>query len=772
MASSGSQIVGVERHNGHSVCCDDEAQLVETVGEVVAHEHEAQRVGTVRQLVFGERLNLPVETAVAREVAHRTREKGARHPSPADNRRSAVHDRLLAVGVVRTLPLSMTSARRSTRLLSPGAETPFASASSTVTSDMADKYERMLELLFQADDWVTATELAEQLGVTTRSVRSYVAAAKSAAHPRAIVSASTAGYRLNREQYADFLSDSRERGSGAETPQDRVHHLIRRLTESQSGIDVHGLADSLFVSESTIEADLRKAKTLVDDAGGTLERRGSTVFLTGSEGARRRLLSALVQSESTQGMLDLEQIEDEFGLAGLGAFKTELIEALDAKGFFINEYGIDAVILHVAIAVDRARRDQHLPDAEATTVPERHRPIGEILERLTRAQFSVELTSADTDYLARLLITRVIAPGNGPAGETVVDSDDVATVRRIVDLVLQEYVVDFRDEAFITRLAIHLGNLVARARENAHTRNPLTRSIKSSYPLIFDIAVYIASIVQRERGITVDDDEISYIALHLGSHLERVSRREERVSCTIVCPSYYDLHAILRTRVERELGSELSVEFVVTRTDVDPRELTSDLVISTIPTVALRDGVVVVQPFLTDDDIDAIRTAISRVRRQRRRARIIDELLEYFDEALFFTPPPGDTPESIIRGLGAALVDAGVANEAYVTAALERERMSSTAFTETLAVPHAMGLTAERTAIAIALSPTPIVWGDARVSVVAFIAFSAEGRARFQPLFDQFVDVFASRRDVAELVRDATDFDAFIARLAQLLERG
>jgi len=257
---------------------------------------------------------------------------------------------------------------------------------------MADKYERMLELLFQSDDWVTATELAEQLGVTTRSVRSYVAAAKSAAHPRAIVTASTAGYRLNREQYAEFLADSRERGSAAETPQDRVHHLIRRLTESQLGIDVHGLADSLFVSESTIEADLRKAKALIDEAGATLERRGSTVRLTGSEGARRRLLSALVQSESTQGMLDLEQIETEFALAGLGGFKTELIEALDAAGFFINEYGIDAVILHVAIAVDRARRDQHLPDAEATTVPERHQPIVAILERLTREHFTVELT--------------------------------------------------------------------------------------------------------------------------------------------------------------------------------------------------------------------------------------------------------------------------------------------------------------------------------------------------------------------------------------------
>jgi lichenan operon transcriptional antiterminator len=640
-----------------------------------------------------------------------------------------------------------------------------------VILDMADKYDRMLELLFQADDWVTATELAEKLGVTTRSVRSYVAAAKSAALPLAIVTASTVGYRLNREQYSEFLAEGRERSVGAETPRDRVHHLIRRLTGSQLGIDVYALADSLFVSESTIEADLRKARVLVDAAGAALERRGSTVVLVGNEGARRRLLSSLVQSESTQGVLGLEQIEAEFALTGLGAFKTELIDALDHEGFFINEYGIDAVILHVAIAVDRARRKLYLPDTDTTTMSARHAPIVEILNRLCRENFDVDLTVADTDYLARLLTTRVIAPGNGPSAETAVDEDDLDTVRRIVDLVLEEYVVDFRDEAFITRLAIHLGNLVSRARENAHTRNPLTRSIKSSYPMIFDIAVYIASIVQKERDITVDDDEISYIALHLGSHLERVSRREERVSCTIVCPSYYDLHAILHTRVERELGNEVSVEFVVTRTDVNPRELTSDLVISTIPTLAMREGVVIVQPFLTDVDIDAIRGAISRVRRQRRRARITDELLEYFDPGLFFTPPPGDDPESIIRGLGAALVQAGVVDEAYVIAALERERMSSTAFTETLAVPHAMGLNAKRTAIAIALSPAPIAWGDARVSVIAFIAFSAEGRGRFQPLFDQFVEVFADRRDVAELVRKSAGFSDFIARLAQLIDR-
>src|SRR5690606_23465695 len=122
-------------------------------------------------------------------------------------------------------------------------------------------------------------ELADQLGVTTRSVRSYVTAAKAAAHPLQIITASTSGYRLNREVYAGFASESRGRDSQADTPRDRVHHLARRLTEAPAGLDIHALADSLYVSESTIEADLRKVKQLGEDAGLTLNRKGSVVTL-------------------------------------------------------------------------------------------------------------------------------------------------------------------------------------------------------------------------------------------------------------------------------------------------------------------------------------------------------------------------------------------------------------------------------------------------------------------------------------------------------------
>ena len=75
--------------------------------------------------------------------------------------------------------------------------------------------------------------------------------------------------------------------------------------------------------------------------------------MTGSESDHRRLLSKLFHSESAQGFLELESVQREFASDDLGLFKTDLIAMLEDQGYFVNEYGINSVLLHVAIAVDR-----------------------------------------------------------------------------------------------------------------------------------------------------------------------------------------------------------------------------------------------------------------------------------------------------------------------------------------------------------------------------------------------------------------------------------
>jgi lichenan operon transcriptional antiterminator len=639
---------------------------------------------------------------------------------------------------------------------------------------MRAKYERLLDYLAAADDWVTAGELADRLGVTTRSVRSYVTSVKTAAKPLEVIASSTSGYRLNRDAYATFVAARRSRETDTGSPRERVHFIIRALGDAPAGLDVYDLAANLFVSESTVEADLRKAKLLIDDAGLSLVRRGSTVSLAGSELNRRRLLSRVFRDEGAQGFLDLENIQREFSSENLSGFKSELIAMLDGNGYFVNEYSIDNVLLHIVIAVDRVGKNLSIDPTEGPKASETIREVAGHLDELIRSHFGAALGVRELSYLSVLLTTRVLTPGhNEPTefvAETYLGAEDLAEMRRIVRLASDEYLVDLDDEDFTVRLGLHIRNLVARAQENSFSRNPMTRSIKGSYPMIYELAVFIASQIQRGYAITVNEDEIAYIALHVGSHLERQNLRQERVSCAIVSPNYYDMHLALRERLEAALGSDLEVEVVITRADVDWNTLSSDIVVTTIPVQAARENVVVVPPFLTEADIDAVRRGVTAVRRHRRRMRLKDELLQYFDERLFWRNLAADSEAEMIRTLGRAMVGLRVIDDSYVEGAIERERMSSTAFTDTIAVPHAMSMSASRTAISIVVNETPMPWGENRVNVIALIAFSESGRRAFQTVFDQLVEVFSDRDDLQRIVRRSNDFASFIDELVHVME--
>ncbi|MES1169120.1 MAG: HTH domain-containing protein, partial [Leifsonia sp.] len=185
----------------------------------------------------------------------------------------------------------------------------------------------MLDILARRAAWVTAADLASELGVTTRSIRSYTAALKE------LVESGANGYRLDREAYDRWLADA-DAGAGAgggagvgpgdaaDSPQERLVFLVRRLLDEPDGIDVYETAESLFVSDSTIESDLTRMRGLLADTELTLARRGPVVQLAGPEIARRKLLSKLFRDEMRQGVVDIARIQEAFASRGLSTFKA------------------------------------------------------------------------------------------------------------------------------------------------------------------------------------------------------------------------------------------------------------------------------------------------------------------------------------------------------------------------------------------------------------------------------------------------------------------
>jgi len=631
---------------------------------------------------------------------------------------------------------------------------------------VAEKWERLVDALGHADGWTTAAELADRLGVTTRTIRNYAAQANSGG---VIVESGPAGYRLDRAAWAAGRTPPR-RGS---SPAVRAARVIRSLIDAADGLDVYETAAANHVSDSTFETDLTRVRARLDGTGLALVRQGSRITLDGPETARRRLLGALFREETSRGMIELDALRAAF--PEVGEFRAALVAGLVDAGYAPNEYVLNDVLLHTAIALDRVAAnhpldaDQTTPDAAVPPEdPAARSPLAGLLARLVSEHFGTSVGPADLAHLTRLLETRAATRTAGAAqadatGRPV--SPRVPLVRRIVAGASSAYLIDLDDDDFIDRLALHVDNLVARASASSLSRNPLTASIKAAYPLIYELAVYIASELARTEGIPVDDDEIAYVAMHVGAYLDQRRSRGEAVRVAVSAPAYHDVHTALAARIRSAVDDD--VELVTA--DDDGAE-SADLLVAVLEPSTPVERLVVVSPFPTEADLERVRTEIARVRRARRRAQLAASLSRYIAPELFVRGLRGYDRDGAIRMLGDRMIAAGVIDRAYVDGALERERLSSTAFTEHLAVPHAMTMSARRTAIAIAVDDVPIDWGGTNVNVVALIAFAESGRAEFQEVFDQFVEAFSDRENVQRLVHGAEDYPGLLAELARLME--
>ncbi len=610
-------------------------------------------------------------------------------------------------------------------------------------------------------EWVTGPALGDILGVTPRSIRNYVAAVNARIPAGSAIESGPLGYRAGREA-ASALRVATDAG----TPRDRLHTLVRMLLDSPDGIDVFATADALHVS--TIDADLARVRGLLGGTELQLERSASRARLRGNETAQRRLLSRLAHDEMDAASFDLDTLRHTLGAESVGErafgpFKVELVAELTALGYYVNEYGIGDVVMHIAIAADRTALGRPLSSAAEASAPAQAE-VARIVARLVEEHLGVTLGTGDVQHLATLVLTRVVAPGAVPSEveRNVLDPEVERAVREVVGLAASEFLVDVVDEDFILRLALHVQNLRLRAREQAWSRNPLTRSLKSSNPMIFEVGVFIASGLRERLGIPLPDDEIAYLAMHVGGRLERSRRAEQLPTATIVCPGYYELHELLRSSVDRSLGQVIEVVGVETRVDPDWASIDTDLVLTTIDPPVAGERFVRIQPFLTEADVERVQQAAARARRARRLSRLRTELGRYFSPDAFVRGlDAAGGEEAIIRQLGGMLVARGVIDDDYIERAIERERLSSTAFTDALAVPHALGMTATRTEIAIGIAEPSIPWGAGRVQVVALVAFSETDREAFQTVFEQFVEVFSEREAVQRIVRRGADFAGF-----------
>ncbi len=636
---------------------------------------------------------------------------------------------------------------------------------------MKPKIIKLIRILSDYTEFVTASSLAANMDVSTRSIKSYIQEINSV-YPEAIES-SREGYRIDKQAARRILEES-----GTHIPQssqERIVYIINSLIKSDTSVNTYDLCDEMFISYSTIKNDLQAVKSKLRKYDLQLNNNHDNLTVSGLEKNKRRLLSSILYDESNVNFVNLETIQNIFPEIEIELIKDSLLEIFDRFHYFVNDYSLINLVLHITIAIDRIRnRNVNTEDIrDMPPISSHEYELARGIARKIEQDFRIEYNQAEVYELALLLISRATAIDYQSITvsnlEDFITPECLALVRELISDVNSYYYIDLTEPEFLIRFALHIRNLLQRSKNNYFSRNPLTEEIKTSCPLIYDVSVCLSSTIKERTGISINDDEIAYIAFHLGSTLEAQKNLSEKVTAALYCPSYYDTNVKLTDTINRHFSSELLITNIFTEERELEKTGKNDLVLSTVPlNSVIQLPLLQISPFFTEKDVQSLRRQLTEIKTNKRRKQF-REYLEYLIVPEFFERRDDLMDyDQVVRHMVGKMVSMGYVDEDFEQDIRAREQLSATAFQD-FAIPHAMKMRAHRTGINVLISDTPVKWGDKQVRIVLMLCFNRDERFIFNEIFEPLTMVLSSRENVKRLVT-AGDYQEFIGMLAGFME--
>ncbi len=633
---------------------------------------------------------------------------------------------------------------------------------------MAISEEALLRVLSNQRDSISASQLSALFGVTTRTIRSYVKKINETT-TSVIISSSHRGYLLCTQPH-----EQRYPEKSLQNRSSRKDRVITRLLEASRPLSVYDLAEDLHVSDSAFAAVLHEARKQISAFGLTIERTHDLILLKGLEINKRRLIGHLISSGRA---LDSPAfLVNEFSpLSYDNTVLTKMVsESLGGHGLDANDYGLSNIIVHFAISINRMKQQHGIKEIDVGVI-ENTLAFSAARDMLGQAAktYGFEASTDEVYYLALIVSTNTKGTELEdllPHGvESLLGKREVKLTQRVIRQLEQTYQLEPFDDSFVMQLAVHIQSLLTRAKTSSWVRNPLTAKTKESYPLIYDMAVYLANALSNEAGITLNEDEIAFLAFHIGGYFQNKLPDRDIVTYSLLYFSYHGQHQAFLDFMSKEFGDAVKLVQMESLTTCNLSALKSDLVFTpTSVMIPHATQVVVCGPLLMETDKVKVRSAVTSAFQRKHAERVMVLLRRFLRRDLFHRDLAARDAQDMIKILSSECVEKGLCNDYFCCNVLRRERLSSTAFGDQVAVPHPVQPSAYRPFLSMVINRRPIPWGIQEVNMVLLIGTSEHEGESFRTLYECLLEVLSDPVNASQLIV-CSSYDEFVANFEKMI---
>ena len=615
----------------------------------------------------------------------------------------------------------------------------------------------IIDILNDKADWITGNTLAQMLNVSDRTIRSDIESINTEYQREIIFSNKRLGYKLDEHAISEMELETHN--IIPQTPQERCIWIIKELLFNSRELNLYDLESRVFISGYSIENDLGRIKKMIKDYHLNLKRSKNFVELIGEENEKRKLYRKLLTDEVQGNFTNLNILAtlfSDFDFLKISDIFTETCYEYDYQ---IKESLFPIVMIHAGVAIERIISGNYaenidLPDESFTETLEYQLSQ----DFFARVEQGCQIHSVENEIIKFAIL---LCSSNSQQ-----DFTQKKEIREIVVAVLTKindnFDIDFSgDEALVSGLGNHISSLIERQKTNTSMSNVYLREIKRKYPLVFEMAVHAGEVLSERLEKKVGENELSFIALHLGAAYDRVNS-PSKYRAVVIIPNNQMLSKPFIDKINSRFEDRMTIVFNYKIFDErQVRAISPDLIISTvslkhqikIPTLQLS----LLFDYEGESKIFQLLNQLDKERYHEKFQKMMEHLIQ---KKLFYRKDHVADGEEAIEYLCNELIKEGLADEDYKADVIKRERISATSFVQGFAVPHAIEISTSESCIATLTLDKPVQWGNFEVRLVILLAIRGEDNQLMSIFFDWLSNLVMDPQKLSALLkaRDQKDF--------------
>lgn len=621
---------------------------------------------------------------------------------------------------------------------------------------MMNRKNEIIRLIAKYDS-ITGNELARIMDCSLKTVQNDI---KEINSRYGIIDSSPSGYTFNKNYYNKeiYFEDTNDENM-----------ILSALLLRENRLDIDEIADEFFLSRSTIDRRLLKIKNLVSEYDLRLEKKNNKIWIEGKEKNKRALISFLISKEADNDFNRSSDSDFPF-LQGIdtNVIKNIVLNTVDRFNYGIRTCCFYGLLANIIICLYRCKNGSHVEENINTNVKDTdiEYAIASDIYKEYSGIWKIRYTVNDLRYLASLLQGQIALKENRidyRNDNSIVDDTFENSIKQIVTSTFAYYGLNpnlDENSNFIYNFSLHVKSLIERAKNNNTVENDLLISIKRNCPFIYDVAVYIYNKIKDIYNVNISEEEIGYIAVHIGFLIERSNKN--MINILLLTSSYRGIKDFIKDRLLSVYGDTINII-------EDPNKFTKqgiDLIISNKESNIFGIKTVVISPFFDNNDQDNVMRAINQC------AKVKDELFKdviyatFLSDNLFFINNDIRNKDEAIEFMSHKMYELGIVDEDFVDSVKQREELSSTCFFGSFAIPHGLQFNAHKSRCCILISENGIQWNDSNIHIVILIAVRYHDRHIFMKMYDSIIQSLQDEKKFIEII-DSKSLDRFIGVIKQ-----